>query len=117
MVSDRPSRAVLRIEIAPRTFWYALLAVFGVWAAVRLTSVVVVVLVALILVGTFDPLVAWLERRGVRRGRALAIAFLGFVIAFAALLLFSLPPLVTQLLDLVAQAPRMRDKLVAWLSE
>lgn len=108
---------MLRIEIAPRTLWYVLLAIAGVWIAFKLTTVLIVIVVALVLVGTFDPLVSWLERRGLKRGRALALVFFGFIVAFAALMLFTIPPLMSQVLDMLQHAPKHRDKLVAWLQQ
>jgi predicted PurR-regulated permease PerM len=66
---DHTRRPVLRVDITPRTIGLVLLAVALVWVAFKLTSVILVVIVALILVGTIEPLVAWLERRGLARGR------------------------------------------------
>jgi len=99
------TRTALRIEIAPRTIVYALLAAAAVWAAFRLSTVLVVVTVALVLVGTLDPLVVWFERRGLRRGRALILIFVGLSLAVALILLLTVPPLVMQVLDLLKDAP------------
>ena len=110
------SRA-LRIDITPRSIAYVLAAVAAIWVLFKLTNVILVIVVALILVGTIDPLVAWLERRGARRGRALALVFVLFALAFAGLLLLTVPPLVAQLIELTGEAPRLRDQLVAWLSQ
>ena len=57
--------------------------VAGVWLAIQLWTVFVVLLVALVLVGTFDPLVGWFERRGLGRGRALALIFFATALAIA----------------------------------
>ncbi len=114
-MSDERPRA-LRIELAPRTLVLALVAIGAVYLAVRLWNVVLVLLVALVLVGTFDPLVAWLERRGLGRGRALALIFLIIALALAAILLLTIPPLVAQLQQMVDTAPAERRKLVELLS-
>ena len=112
-----PTRRTLRIEIAPRTLVWILGCVLGAWLLVQLWTVVVVLLVALVLVGTFDPLVAWLERRGLKRGRALALIFLVIALALGAVLLVSVPPLVTQLLHIIDDAPVERRKLIGFLQQ
>jgi predicted PurR-regulated permease PerM len=94
-----------------------LLLVGAVWISVRLWNVLLVMIVALVLVGTFDPLVAWLERRGLGRGRALALVFLWIAVAFAAVLLLTIPPLVAQLQHIIENAPAERSKLVSFLSQ
>ncbi len=117
MTEPTETRRSLRIEIAPRTVLVIAACVLGAWLLVRLWTVVVVLLVALVLVGTFDPLVAWLERRGLKRGRALALIFLVVALAFGAILLVTVPPLVTQLLHIIDDAPGERRKLIAFLQQ
>jgi predicted PurR-regulated permease PerM len=110
-----PSR--VRIEIAPRTILLLLLALAGVWIALQLQTVLIVVTVALVMVGTLDPMVAWFERRRIRRGRALVLIFAVIALLVAAVLLVTVPPLVTQLLHLIEDAPRGRDKIIEWLRQ
>jgi len=110
-----PSR--VRIEIAPRTILLLLLALAAVWIALQLQTVLIVFTVALVMVGTLDPVVAWFERRGIRRGRALALIFVAIAALVAGVLLLTVPPLVSQLLHLIEDAPRGRDKLIEWLRQ
>jgi predicted PurR-regulated permease PerM len=105
-----------RIEIAPRTILYVLLVVGAVWLLHELGSVVMVVLIALILGGTVKPAVEALERHGLRRSGALAIVYAGVFLALVAVLVLALPPLASQLFDMLANAPREKASLVAWLS-
>ncbi|MCX5745833.1 MAG: AI-2E family transporter [Proteobacteria bacterium] len=102
----------LQIEIAPRTLGLVLAAIVGIWMLGRLAGVVEVVVVALVLVGTFDPGVAWCERRGLRRGRALVLVFGLGVVGFVAFVLLMVPPLIEQLLRMVETAPATRTQLV-----
>lgn len=95
---------------------YVLLAITGVWLISKLTGVLIVVIVALIMVGTIEPLVAWLELRGLRRGVALALVFVVSVLSFVGLVVLTMPPLISQLFELITEAPKSRDKLVTWLS-
>jgi putative heme transporter len=114
--SPPPMRG-LRIEIAPRTIFLVLGVIACVWLIGKLTAVLMVVTVALVLVGTFDPLVAWLENRGLKRGRALILVFSIAAIAFIAVIGLMVPPLFAQLADLVNDAPKIREKTVHLLEQ
>jgi putative heme transporter len=113
---DRPRRA-LRIEISPQTLVWIVAAIAAVWLAIELWTVIIVLVVALVLVGTFDPLVTWLERLGLRRGRALALLFLALAGGVGAIVLVTVPPLVAQLQQMLDHAPDERRRLVGLLQE
>ena len=115
--ADAPtSRASsLRVEISARTIFILLAVLTGVWIVGQLATVVTVITVALILVGTFDPVVAWLERRGLPRGRALVLVFVAAALALTAAMLLMVPPLLAQLLDLIEHAPKVRQRIVQGL--
>src|SRR4051812_381657 len=81
------------IEISPRTMLVAAAVIGGLWLLVRLWPVVLVVAVALILVGTLNPAVGALQRRGLRRGAAVAMTLLALLAAIAGLALVTLPVL------------------------
>ncbi len=106
-----------RIEIAPRTILLLLVAIAGIWLAFQLETVLIVVTIALVVVGTLDPMVAWFERHGLRRGRALVLIFIGLAALVAGVLLLTVPPLIGQLLHLIEDAPRGRDRLIDWLRQ
>jgi predicted PurR-regulated permease PerM len=104
-----------RIEIAPRTIFLILGVVAGIWMLGKLTTVLTVLTIALVMVGTFDPLVAWLERRGWGRGRSLVLVFALVGLAFIGVVILMVPPLVEQMLSLIDQAPKQRAHFVASL--
>ena len=106
-----------RIEIAPRTIFILLGIVAGVWVLGQLRTVMTVLTIALVMVGTFDPLVAWLEKRGFGRGRALVLVFAVAGLALITVLVLMVPPLIAQLLALVDEAPRQRSNLVHTLQD
>jgi putative heme transporter len=108
----RTPAARVRIEIAPRTIFLLLGVVAGVWLLDQLSTVLSVLIVALVLVGTFDPLVGWIERRGVRRGRALVLVFVVAALGLAAVVLLMVPPLFQQMLELIDHAPKDRARMV-----
>jgi len=112
-----PERRTLRIEISARTIAMLLGVLAALWIAFQLETVLVVVTVALVVVGTLDPMVAWFERHGLRRGRALVVIFLVIAAIAAGILLLTVPPLVTQLLHIIEDAPKGRDKFLEWLRQ
>jgi predicted PurR-regulated permease PerM len=107
----------LRVEIAPRTIVLVLLVIAGLWLASQLEAVLLVVTIALVVVGTLDPMVAWFERHGLPRGRALILIFLAIAVLAAGVLLLTVPPLVSQLLHIIEDAPKGRDKLLETLRQ
>lgn len=100
------------IDISTRTLFVVLAMVGGVWLLGKLTTVLSVLTIALVLVGTFDPVVGWLERRGLGRGRSLAIVFAVAALLLAALVLAMVPPLFAQILHLIEGAPAARANLL-----
>ena len=104
-----------RIEIAPRTVLLVGGLLAGAWLLRQLWGVAILVLVALMLVGTLSPLVSAVQRRGVGRTGALLIVFTALLGALSLVLLVTVPPLIGQVMDLLANAPGRRDELVAWL--
>ena len=111
-MSDESPRS-LRIEIAPRTLLAIVAIAVGCWLFWHQTNVVLVIVVALVLVGTFDPLVGWLEVRG----RALAVIFLIAAVVLSAVIFLSIPPLLAQVQHIIEDAPSERRKLVSFLNE
>ncbi len=81
------------------------------WVAVRLLPVFLVVVVALFLVGTLNPTVDWLEHRGLRRGTGIAAVFVALWVSTALLLVLTIPALVAQARDLIAQEPEIRSRI------
>ena len=69
----------------------------------------VVFLVAMVL----NPIVAFLERRRIHRGLAVALLALGFVAVFALALSFLIPPLLTQVDELIRQTPEAWNRVQA----
>ena len=117
MNAEAPKATVnrLRVDIAPKTVGLILLVVAGLWVLSELTTVLAVVTVALVLVGTFDPIVGWMERRGLPRGRALVLVFVVAALALAGVVLLMVPPLVAQFVALIENAPRERVRIAAAL--
>ena len=115
MANER--KPATRIEIAPRTLIWIAFLVGAIWLAAQLWTVMLVLVVAVMFAATLDPIVAVLGRRGLRRGRALILIFAAMALIVVAILLLTVPPLVTQLLHLLEDLPADRRKLLTWIGQ
>lgn len=107
----------IQVEISLRTIAAVLGVIAGLWLLWELSAVVVVVVLALILVGTLAPMVGWLEAHRIKRGFALAIVFVSCLAAAVVLVLITIPPLARDAADVVSHLPetqgRMADRMAA----
>jgi putative heme transporter len=90
-------------------------AIAALWLAVQLKSVIVVSVVALVVVGTLNPLTGFLQRRGFGRTSAVGVIFLvtgGVVVAIG---LVTVPALIAQVQSLIQAAPGMQLHLASLL--
>jgi predicted PurR-regulated permease PerM len=108
-------RKTVRFELAPSSLLLIALFAAGSWALLRLVPVLLVLVAALIIVGTVNPAVQRLEARRMRRGAAIALVFSAL---FALLVLFvtlTIPSLLVQAADLLEQEPVLRTRLANFL--
>jgi predicted PurR-regulated permease PerM len=108
---------VVRFEIAPRSIAWILATVVGVWLFIQLRMVVLLLVVALVFAGTFNPLVEWMERRGLKRIYALILLFVALLVLTCLLIVLTVPPFLEQLAQIVRDAPRHREELIALLQQ
>ncbi len=78
----------------------------------NLASVFVLIVAALFIALGLDPLVGWLQRRGLSRGGAVAAVFLGVVAVFVGFVASVVPPLVEQGTQLANSLPDYVDGLL-----
>jgi predicted PurR-regulated permease PerM len=112
----RNRRLRLRIEIAPMTFIVALLVALAAWTLVRLLPALLVLLGALIIVGTLNPAVRWLVARKIRRGASIAIVFTVLMLLVLAAATLTLPALIAQVSSLIQQEPTLRAHVVKFFA-
>lgn len=115
MTSDdtaRPGRIAGVLAGLDRPLATGFLVTIGVLGALLLGSalgavstILVYITLAIFLAVALDPIVRVLERRGARRGAAIAIVFCGFALLMAAFLIFVLPPVIAQIIELVEALP------------
>jgi predicted PurR-regulated permease PerM len=86
------------------------------WLLIHLWPVFLVLVVALLVVGTMSPSVARMEGRGVTRGLGIAIAFTLLFLATTALVALTVPSFVTQAASMVEREPAFREELASYLA-
>jgi len=91
----------------------------GAYAAltivVALRTILVMFLVALFLSFAMEPAVQWLSLRGLRRGLATSLVFLGVFLVGIGLIAAIVPLVIAQVTDLVNNIPQSLDELEALL--
>jgi len=112
--SDRTT-VVHRIEIGYRTIIAVALTVAGVWLLNLLLPILVVIVVALMLVGTLNPAISWLQRHRVNRLLAIAIVFIGCLIVMVGVGLITIPALFAQVSATINNLPEIQNSLAQTL--
>ena len=108
---------LVRFEISPRSIAWILATIVGVWLFLQLRAIVLLLVVALVFAGTFNPLVEWMERRGIKRLYALTLLFVALLVATSLLIFLTFPPFLEQLAQIVRDAPHQREQLIALLQQ
>jgi predicted PurR-regulated permease PerM len=117
MKAPAQSTTIVRFEISPRSIAWILATIGGVWLFLQLRAIALLVVVALVFAGTFNPLVEWLERRGIKRFYALTLLFVALLLVTSLLIFLTVPPFLEQLAQIVRDAPRHREQLIALLQQ
>ena len=106
---------LVRFEIAPKSIVALILTGVALWMLGQLVAILVVILFSLILVGTLNPFVGWLEAHRLKRVWAVTLVFgvCALLIGLIGLLVF--PPLWDQLSRLVGNLPAIQGKLAGML--
>src|ERR1017187_6766521 len=106
---------LIRFEIAPRSIVALILTGVALWMLGQLVAIFVVILCSLILVGTLNPLVGWLEARPLKRVWAVTLVFGVCAVLMGLIGLLVFPPLLDQLSHLVGNLPAIQGKLARML--
>ena len=107
---------VIRLELPVGSIIGLLALVAGLWLIDRLLPVLLVLVAALIIVGTVSPAVRWLELRRVRRGVGIALVFTALMVVSVLLITMTIPSLMAQASSLLDQEPALRARLAQRLS-
>lgn len=117
MKEHKPEGRVVHFEIAPRTMIWVVALLAGLWLIYQLWMVVLLVVVALVLVGMFNPLIESMEARGLKRMAALILLMLTLSLGTALLIFLTAPPLLDQLVQIGQDLPGQRLSLIAMLGK
>jgi predicted PurR-regulated permease PerM len=114
--ANAPPPAVARrsIEIAPRTVLFTAAVVGAVWLLARLWPVLLAVSMSLIVIGTLNPVVGALQRRGLGRKTAVAATLLTLLAIVSGLALVTVPALWAELARTVHDLPALQQKVAGW---
>jgi predicted PurR-regulated permease PerM len=94
-----------------------LLAGTGLWLIIRLWPVILVLVVALLVVGTLSPAVRWLEDRSMRRGLGIAVVFSLAFLLVVFVMTMTVPSVVAQAVALFEHESVLRAGLADHLSQ
>jgi predicted PurR-regulated permease PerM len=97
----------------------ALVAAFqlGSWAFHQLTGLLINILIAFFLALAIEPAVSWMASRGLRRGFATFLVFLGLAIAVAGFVTLLGSMLAGQIIKMVEGFPGYLDSVINWVNE
>ncbi|MFH8289916.1 AI-2E family transporter [Streptomyces sp. NPDC018059] len=97
----------------------ALIACFqlGSWAFHQLTGLLINVLIAFFLALAVEPAVSWMAARGLRRGFATFIVFMGVMVVSAGFVTLMGSMLAGQIVDMVEDFPDYLDKVISWINQ
>lgn len=114
---DRAERTTVvhRVEISYRSIVAVALTMAGIWLLNLLLPIVVVIVVALILVGTLNPPIGWLQRHRLNRSLSIAIVFLSCGIALAGIGLITIPALIAQVSQVIGHLPETQKSVARML--
>ncbi len=107
---DISGRTLARIVIA------ALLTLAAMWLIASLGDVIVMVLLAVVIAVVLSVFVNWLERKGVKRGLAALLSLVGVLLVVGSVLAITIPPLVTEFSEFLANLPSTAEGVRARLS-
>ena len=118
-LSDRPlvdpQARTLKIEFSLRSVVMIIAIAACLWLLGQLWQIILVLVIAAVLAGTFSPVVDWLEKHRVRRPLALALVLVGLLGAVVGIGFLVIPALVGQIAGLIDDAPAIQQQVADWL--
>ena len=117
-LGGRRHQATVRFEPSPRSLLWLVAAAGAIWLLAQVWPVFLIIVGALIVVGTLNPFAVSLEARGLSRPLAVTVVFAAVLAALGLLLLLVVPSLLSQMTALWTAAPGMQaqaaDQLARW---
>jgi predicted PurR-regulated permease PerM len=110
------TKRVIRFELAPSTIITLVSVIAALWLLFKLLPVLLVVIASFFIVGTLNPAVLWLEKRGVNRVLAIVLVFVSLVAVILVTAILTVPALLAQASSILDQEPILRAQLADRLS-
>jgi predicted PurR-regulated permease PerM len=108
------------LKLAAAWSWRSLVVLAGIgvalWLLSKISSVVLPVLIALLLAALLAPLTGWLVKKGLPRGGAAAISFIGFIVVVLGLFGLVGQQIYSGMPDLVKQVIAGVSGISSWLA-
>ncbi|HEV2073256.1 MAG TPA: AI-2E family transporter, partial [Thermomicrobiales bacterium] len=108
-------KTVTRIEVPVRTIVTVALALFLIWLLIQVWGILLQVFLAFLLATALLPLVKRLENRGMPKGIASSLVFLGLIAMIAGFFGIIVPPLVEQGQNIVTNAPEYLNRFEGFI--
>ncbi|HXL72150.1 MAG TPA: AI-2E family transporter [bacterium] len=106
----------IRFELAPSTMLNIVLVIAGLWLMFKLLPVFLVLIAAFFIVETLNPMVHWLEAKGISRVFSIVIVFVSLLIVVLVVAFLTIPALLAQAASIMDQEPILRAQLADRLS-
>jgi putative permease len=103
--SDEENHRALTYVDLKRWLGLVVLLIFAALLVWTLKSILLLFAVVFLVAMVLNPVVAFLQKRGIHRGIAVGLLVLAFAVVFALALSFLIPPLLTQVDELIRQTP------------
>ncbi len=119
---ERPTPVVVGLDSRMLRKSLAIIIVFALvyelirWSWSMLASFLFLILLAWMVAISFDPIVTYLARRGMKRGTATGLVFLVLIVSIAAFIGLLGGALATQIAELITALPDLIVKLVDWVN-
>jgi putative permease len=111
--STEVNRMPLSYTDLKRWLGFLVLLISAALLAWALKSILLLFAVVFLVAMVLNPIVAFLEKRRIHRGLAVVLLALAFVAVFALAISFLIPPLLTQLDELIRQTPEAWNRVQA----
>lgn len=117
LVATTERKPGIHFELSLKSLLVVLAVLGGVWMLLNILPALLVLVTALMLLGALNPLVTWIEHRGVRRFFAICLVFsLGAALGIA-LITLTVPTVVAQVKSLIDHEPEIREKIAGYLEQ
>ncbi len=116
-VSYKQKKENLTIDLSTKTMLFILGILGFIFFAKELVSVMVFVFFSFVLMASMRPIVNWLKKKGVSRGFAITLPYVGLFLVILGVIVLISVPLVNQMTDLVQTLPEWVESALVSLED